>query len=205
MAGRAAITRNGLPPFIDGSCRREPDFQSSAPSISALCRSTKFAPRLWPGDHVVYITKQAQYDGEVGWALVAILGVVERFESHEAAAVWYRAWDYAVPSNCLVYSNPPQMYQLTNQMPPAEVAARVGTEADPERAIRLWDATYAQRARDCGVFLACKADFLELWRPPVLRRSDFLNIFGRVPGTQNPPKITPNQFHALANFARETV
>jgi hypothetical protein len=34
--GRAAIERFGLPPFIDGSCRREPDFQSEFPSISGL-------------------------------------------------------------------------------------------------------------------------------------------------------------------------
>lgn len=204
-AGRSAVTRGGLPPFIDGSCRREPDFQSSAPSISALCRSTKFAPRLWPGDSVAYITNQGRYNGDAGWALVALLNIVKRFEAHEAAADWYRASGFAVPSNCIVPGNPPQPYHLTNQRPPDAVAERVDTEADPERAVRLWDGTYAKRAKECGVFLACEVNFLELWNPPVLRRSDFHSIFGRVPGTQNPPKITPDQFRALANHATATV
>ncbi len=204
-AGRAAVTCGSLPPFIDGSCRREPDFQSSNPSISALCRSTKFAPRLWPGDSVAYITNQGIYGGEVGWALVAILNIVKRFESHEVAAEWYRTNGFAVPSNCMVPGNAPQPYHLTNQMPPAAVAAHIGSEADHERAVRLWDRTYARRASECGVFLACKADFLELWHPPVLRRSDLIAIFGRVPGTQNPPKITVEQFSALAHFAGAAV
>ena len=43
-AGRQAITKYGLPPLTDGSCRREPDFESSHPSITALCRFTRFAP-----------------------------------------------------------------------------------------------------------------------------------------------------------------
>ena len=201
-AGRSAVIHGGLPPFIDGSCRREPDFQSRAPSISALCRSKQFARRLWPGDGVAYITTQSRYNGEAGWALVALLKIVKRFESHEAAAEWYSSNGIAVPSNCLVPSNPPQPYHLTNQKPPAEVAARVDTEADPARAVRLWDRTYAERANECGVFLACQVNILELWHPPVLRRPDFHAIFGRVPGTQNPPKITPNQFHALANHAK---
>ena len=203
-AGRDAVARGGLPPFFDGSCRREPDFQAKAPSISALCRSTKFAPRLRIGDRVAYITNQGMYGGQAGWALVALLSIMARFNSHETAAQWYCTNGFAVPSNCIVPGNSPQPYWLTNQMPPAEVAARVGTEADPERAVRLWDATYARRARDCEVFLACKADFLELLRPPVLRRADLLTIFGRVPGTQNPPQITPDQFHALTKFAKAT-
>ena len=43
--GRAAADVAGLPWFIDGSCRREPDFENSRPSISALCRAWKFVPR----------------------------------------------------------------------------------------------------------------------------------------------------------------
>ncbi len=44
--GQQAILAFHLPPFIDYSCRREPDFMSTYPSISALCRVEKFAPRL---------------------------------------------------------------------------------------------------------------------------------------------------------------
>ena len=52
LQGQAAIERYKLPRVIDGSCRREPDFQSKYPSITALCRAEKFAPRVYPGDIV---------------------------------------------------------------------------------------------------------------------------------------------------------
>jgi hypothetical protein len=154
---------------------------------------------------VAYITNQGLYGGKAGWALVALLNIVKRFESHAAAAEWYRTSGFAVPSNCIVPGNPPQLYHLTNQKPPDVVAERVDTEADPERAVQLWDGTYAKRAKECGVFLACEANFLELWHPPVLRHSDFHAIFGRVPGTQNPPHITPDQFRTLALHTKAAI
>ena len=58
--GRDAARRYGLPPFIDGSCRREPDLESPFPSITATCRAGKFAPRLVVGDRVAYLTVKGQ-------------------------------------------------------------------------------------------------------------------------------------------------
>lgn len=204
-AGRAAIHAHGLPPFIDGSCRREPDFQAGAPSISALCRGSKFAPRLWPGDRVAYLSVKGRYAGEVGWCLVALLTVDQRFQSHEAAANWYTARGYGLPSNCMVPGNEPQTYDRTNRHPPDEVRAHVNAERDPSRTVRLWDAIYASRARHDPVFPACRADFLELWQPPVLRRADIISVFGRIPGMQNPPKVTPDEFERLAGYAARAV
>ena len=88
--GRRAVANYGLPPFIDGSCRREPDLQSLFPSISTLCCAGKFAPRLWPGDRVAFLTSRGRYptsDSPDGWRIVAMLRVRERFEDHEAASV----------------------------------------------------------------------------------------------------------------------
>jgi hypothetical protein len=76
----------------------------------------------------------------------------------------------------------------------------VNAEDNPTRAVRLWDAGYARRARDYSVFLACHADFLELWHPPVLRHADMISVFCRVPGTQNPPKITIDEFARLVLY-----
>ena len=39
--GKAAIEDFGFPPYVDHSCRREPDFESQFPSISAICRGSK--------------------------------------------------------------------------------------------------------------------------------------------------------------------
>ena len=203
-AGREAMKIGGLPPFIDGSCRREPDFQAQAPSISALCRAGKFAPRLWPGDRVAYVTGQGTFGGARGWCLVALLEVEERFETHAEAADWYRNRGWSMPSNCLVPGNAPQPYELTNRHPPAEVLARVNAEGAPDRAVRLWDATYWQRAAEWPVFLACRADYLELETPRILRREDLNAIFGRIPGTQNPPRITDDEYAALVQLATES-
>src|ERR1043166_8620255 len=85
--GMRAAARFGTPSFVDGSCRREPDFESRYPSITALCRAGKFAPRLKPGDRIAYITKRGNYGTAVGhWRVVAMLEVAYRFESHAIAA-----------------------------------------------------------------------------------------------------------------------
>src|SRR5947207_14664766 len=86
-AGREAIKKHHLPPYVDGGCRREPDLQSAFPSISAVCRGANFAPRLKEGDTVVYITFLNHKEDQ--WRLTDILKVQERFESHQEAATWY--------------------------------------------------------------------------------------------------------------------
>ena len=202
--GREASERHGLLPFIDGSCRREPDFESPFPSITATCRGANFAPRLKADDLVLYMTVRGRYlgDHEPGWRLVAVLRMIERFESHMAAAEWYRARGCALPSNCIVPENPPKPFHLTNGNPPKEVKLRVVCERNPEAAVRLWDATYRKRITDSPMFLACKAEFLELRSPPQVHKSDLLDIFGRVPSTLNPPRILCNQLDRLLTSVR---
>jgi hypothetical protein len=53
----APLSTANYPPFIDASCRREPDLESRYPSITALCREGHFAPHLHEGDVVAYMTK----------------------------------------------------------------------------------------------------------------------------------------------------
>jgi hypothetical protein len=76
-AGRRAVQRYGLPPFIDGSCRREPDFESRYPSISATCRAGHFAPRLTVGDRIAYLTVKGRWlnCAEPHRRLIAVLRV----------------------------------------------------------------------------------------------------------------------------------
>ncbi len=45
---------------LRNTCRREPDFESQFPAISALCRGKLFAPRLNPDDLVAYILLSAE-------------------------------------------------------------------------------------------------------------------------------------------------
>ncbi len=106
--GKAAVKQYGLAPYVDDSCRREPDLEAVFPSISGLCRGTWFAPRLSVSDVVVYLTVKGSYPGHPAahWRLTAILKVVKKFESHGDAAAWYRARALELPRNCMVPENP---------------------------------------------------------------------------------------------------
>ena len=186
--GAKAIAAYNLPPFIDYSCRKEPDFLSAYPSISALCRVEKFAPRLYEGDIAVYITCKGRYlDTEQShWRLVAILEVLKRFETHTSAAEWYSSQEIAIPSNCVIAS--PLPIEMT--------APITGFGTD----LRRWDLEYQRRARKCGVFLACKPQFMELYNPPIVTEEMMHMIFNKVPGTQNPPTISLEQLNRLRNL-----
>jgi len=186
-AGRQAIDQYGLPPFVDYSCRREPDFESNYPSISALCRVDKLVPRVQRGDLVVYLTNKDRYLGSEAShrRLVAILVVKERFTSHREAATWYQERDEPLPRNCMVPDNLPL---------PIEQTAPI-TEFKTD--LRRWDLEYYRRARQCGIFLACTADYRELDEPPIVT-DDMLRVaFGRVPGTQNPPSVRLEDLQTL--------
>src|SRR5690242_4725095 len=69
--GRAVAGRNGIPPYVDASCRREPDFELASPFISGLCRP-HFIAALAVGDLLVYVTKKSTVHRE-GRRLVAVL------------------------------------------------------------------------------------------------------------------------------------
>lgn len=198
--GQLAINRYGLPPFIDASCRREPDFQSHFPSISALCRGAMFAPRLRIGDSVVYMTVKGAYEPERirHWRLIAILRVVQRFESHKQAATWYQEEGLPLPSNCMVEANEPLPYGMTIGLIPPNM---FGDGLSTDELLRKWDSIYKLRARKRGVFLACEADFLELNQPPILTDETMLEIFGRIPPTLTPPPISESEYAALSTLA----
>jgi hypothetical protein len=203
VAGRAAAQRYCLPPFIDGSCRREPDFESRFPSITALCRGGNFAPRLRIGDRIAYLTVKGRYAGDeaFGWRLVAILRIIHRFSDHNEAARWYARQGCPLPSNCLTGDSPPKAFELTNGKLPAEVRGRINTRSDPGAAIRFWGATYRKRARKWPVLLATRAEFLELTDPPQLREGDLIRVFGKVPATRTPPEVSSDRLERLVTLA----
>jgi hypothetical protein len=89
--GQNAVAEYGHKPYIDESCRREPDFEHAFPSITALCRQGVFAPYLRVNDIVVYMTVKGKWDTSYFHRrLVAILEVIERKETHEQAQEWIK-------------------------------------------------------------------------------------------------------------------
>jgi len=181
-AGRAAAKAKKLPPFIDGSIRREPDLQHRYPGISCLCRAGKFAPRLKRGDIVCYLTQKRKYQESQGpeRRLTAVLQVLEVFSSHQEAASWYRSHGLALPSNCMIRGNKARPLRESH-----------GLHRDNPcfggRLWKRWDDRYRDRVRRFSTFALCKRLFRDLsWNAPVVQDADLRAVFGTLPGTQNP-------------------
>ena len=207
--GRNAIKAFGYPPFIDASCRREPDFENPFPSITALCRQDKFAPQLLPNDIVLYMTVKGKwFESFEHYRIIAILEVIERKETHLEAKSWYMHRGLPVPSNCMVEGNHPHSF--------LETAGNYDTEAEinrflisseekqrivGERRIKLWDDHYRSKSKKWGAFIVTRPIFVNLVDPPILRPEDILSVFGKSINTRMPKKITRSEFKALAVIA----
>lgn len=185
--GRIAIKEFSLPPYVDDSIRREPDLESRFPSITAICRGSRFAPRLKESDMVVYMTVKGKYAGygEAHWRLTAILEIIKRFKSHRKAARWYERQGIELPSNCIVKGNKPLSLDETSNR-------------DGYNTVKQWDRDYRRRVKDTPVFLVSKPIFVELYDPPVLTKQFMTKTFGKVPVTRNPPSISNQAYDRLA-------
>jgi hypothetical protein len=176
--GREVATRNGMPPYVDASCRREPDFELTSPFVSGLCRPN-FISTLNVGDVLVYVTKMSAVHRE-GRRLVAVLQLDRPFVSHAAAAAWYQASGVRPPYSCIVPGNDPLPITVTNpKMTP-------GTAKFTDS--KLWDrAVYAPRAKGCTQCFSCSALFLNLHTPPIVSDDFWIQRLGGDPGqrTQN--------------------
>jgi hypothetical protein len=179
--GRRACEEHGLPPFIDGSIRREPDLEHRFPSISCLCRADKFAPRLQVGDVVIYQTKKGRFGGIAGHRrMTAVLLVTRIFDDHAGAAAWYETQGLPPPRNCMAPGNPPLPVSQTHR----------GTRhrhLNDATCLRRWEEEYRERAMAFPLFVATEALWKNLdWTAPEVHDADLEAVFGAVPGTQNP-------------------
>jgi len=207
--GRHASKSHGLPPYIDGSCRREPNLESEFPSITALCRAGKFAPHLQRGDLIFYMSvKQRHLSGSIGWALVAALEVVQNLRTHKLGKMWFQRMGLPIPSNCMVTENPPVPLHKTIGLPKGKDGrARLWGSGTWIRAATLsdWDKGYWQRARQFSSFVVTR--YLEeprLYNPRIATNEELVSIFGKLPGTQSKKIITESQFEKLLEMLQST-
>ena len=198
-AGRCASATESLPPFIDGSILREPDLENERPAITCLCRADKFAPRLAIGDVVVYMTAQRRWrkEGEPvpepHRRLVAVLRVSCLFDSHERAADWYADRKMTIPSNCMVKGN------NANPLTWSHRITRFGCAMSDGKLQATWDKAYRRRAERFGRVVICEPLFCSLsWDAPAVTNADLVEVFGRVPGTQNPGALPIGYLNKLA-------
>ena len=188
MHGREAVVKYGLPPFIDSSCRRDPDLQNPYPSTTSLCRGENFVPTLSVGDIIVYFTRTGNYGiySSGNRVLTSILEVAEIYETHEEAAEWYLNHHIELPSNCMVPGNPPYPWEQT-----------AGVNSRDFDNIADWDAFYYARSKRISTFVRTNKLFCELYNPPVITNEMLIDVFGRIPNTQTPPTICEKLFKKL--------
>lgn len=208
--GIRAIDKYNLPLFIDASCRREPDFENEYPSITSLCRQEKFAPHLYPNDIVVYITVKGKWFKDYDhYRLIAILNVIEKKKNHLEAASWYRANNNQnIPSNCMIRSSPPYDYDKTagnfstkNEIERFLNHPKEKQELIGQRRVKIWNEDYLNKSKKWGDFVITKTIFKDLYDPPILTIEEMNRIFGKVPNTRNPNKISKEEFKELALYA----
>lgn len=194
--GQTSARNNNIPLYVDASCRREPDFQSQFPSISAICRGRNFAPRVSQCDHIIYLTSKGSYPNGPPlphWRLVAHLQVhTQPFSTHAAAEVWYKQQNMPTPSNCMVQGSNP--LPLSQCGPVPTVFNRLPSSVAQ---LRAWNAAYLRRAQTYPMFISTIPIFIDLINPPIITQQMLIQIFGRVPPTRTPPAILAREAHAL--------
>lgn len=206
--GIDAIVKYKFPPFIDASCRREPDFENPFPSISALCRQGQFAPHLRKNDIVVYMTIGGQFKQyKQGHHLVAILQVEEVYQTHEIGKAEYVKANLPLPSNCMVLNNPPFDFDKTagnfkNKSQQKTFNSKTEEEKTDigERLLRIWDEVYLNRTKHWECFVKTRPIYVDIQNPTQILHSDFEYIFGKIPNTRTPNKISKKQLVELARL-----
>lgn len=186
--GLAAAAKYNLPLYIDGSCRREPDFENPKPAITQLCRPTKLVTRLNKDDLIIYITKLGKYGTPTAdWKLIAILKVIDVVADHQAALNFYTQQNIPISQNIICSQTTPFPLDKTH-----ELCGFDTNGLTPQRIISKWDALYSWRAKKYPAVAITEVleGVLHLNNPPIINHQMMKTIFGRIPGTQNPPKLS---------------
>jgi hypothetical protein len=199
--GRTAIERHKLPPFIDASCRREPDLESAFPSITALCREGRLAGILKVGDVIACTTKDFAFPAKAKTMrrLVAMLRVKHSWtqhrakrglESHEQAAGWYQQQGAGLPSNCMASDEGRMPLDRTDCY-----------KSDLEE----WDNGYRLRAIECGAFHACEKIFCDVDDPPKFTTQQLNGWFNCIPNPREPQPLATEKFAKMLRWLANEV
>jgi hypothetical protein len=194
--GVQAINKFGFQNYIDGSCRREPDFQNKYPAITGLCRPG-FSKKLNEGDLVIYLTNKKGI-GEN--RLVAVLEVIKKCRNHSSAKKWYEdngINEKDLPNNLMVNETKHFNLNETHQM----MFWDKGCDSDN---IEKWNKCYVERSQSDSDVAICKVwkDVLDLHNPKVIKLE---KIFDRRTSTQNPPRLKESEwkeFLKLLNMSK---
>lgn len=195
--GMTAIHDHKLNKYIDGSCRREPDFENELPAITGLCRPG-FVNRLNEKDLVVYNTNKDKLGKKY---LVAILEVVSFENNHNDAEDYYKTNELIVPNNIICQSTSPYNLDKTHKKYP-----KTKTSENSLAIIKMWDKLYRNRADESSKVAICKIweNIIFLEEPPEITEDELKYIFGRAKvGTRTPPKLKEIEIKKFLEFLRQ--
>lgn len=194
------MTEHNLMPFVDGSIRREPDFEHDYPAITCLCRGGNFTPRLAVGDVVAYVTKKVRLEGDhyPSRRLTAILNVTLMCPNHEIAAQWYAVRRLEVPNNCIVTGNNPKPLCESHRR-----FRKITLEIGDVIGHRKWGRSYVHRSKKHPEVAICTPLFINIGPDaPILTDDSLNNAFGRIPGTRNPGVLPEKSFMKMVRILR---
>jgi hypothetical protein len=181
--GKIAIEKYNFPSFIDGSCRREPDFENELPSITGLCRPG-FAEKLKVKDIIVYVTNKK---GIGERKVIAVLEVIKVFENHRCAADWYIKKNKLIPNNIIVDETKPFDLDKTHQI------HGIRDITNEMKLISQWNLIYKCRSRNKQKVAQCKILYKELNNPKILDETKFK----RKLTAQNPPILKEIEWNII--------
>lgn len=186
--GRDAITTFKFPKYIDGSCRREPDFENKYPAITGLCRPG-FAAKLKKGDIVIYSTN---VKGVGARKIVCVLQIKDDLlEDHDAAAQWYKDQDFVIPNNIMVSETEPFQLNQTAQLGGWTNWVPGSNNLDD------WNSDYQKRADWSPKVAICDKLYENFNDPIIFKKEEMFRIFGRRPGTRNPSKVKLEEWEEI--------
>lgn len=178
-----------LPPYVDASCRREPDLEAQRPAITGLCR-TAAVKRLRCDDVVAYFTVKRIYEaGAVPHRrLTAVLRVVAEERSHASAARWYEQHGFPLPRNVMVPGNGPLPLAQTEGGYRDKDGAIVlpKSSQDEARVLQHWEKLYQKRRYDVGAVRICEPIYVNVCEGYAFRDHVVDEVFGKAgfPNTQ---------------------
>jgi len=185
--GLIAIKDYGFAKYIDGSCRREPDFENEFPCITGLCRPG-FAEKLNFKDTIVYVTNEK---GIGSRKIIAVLEVVGIFENHKQAADWYIKENRCIPNNIISNETIPFDLDKTHRI-------HGFNNINENEIISKWDIIYKLRSKNKSRVAQCKIIYKELNFPTVLDKSKF----ERKLIAQNPPILKNNEWEIIKELIK---
>lgn len=188
--GKKAIAKFNLYPFIDGSCRREPDFQNELPCITGLCRPG-FAEKLEIDDKIIYVTNKK---GIGARKIIAELRVVRIFENHEKAADFYRSINKEIPNNLMATGSQPFDLDKTHR--------KMGWDewVKSNNSLEQWNNEYIKRSKSNPIVIQCEIIYMNLNNPFKIDESKLVN---RKLVAQNPPILSDEEYQIIKNMIQQ--